>query len=297
MPERWTVQLMPDDGGRTRTFRLGPAVLVAGGSLLVLLAVVLVGGAVLLAGDAVEAARVDGLRERNRELAADLRAAERRTEELARALDELASQEERFRLLAGLPLIDPEIREVGVGGPSSGEPGAAPGRELDRLLRRAELVSASLSEATDSLRVRRRAFLSRPSIRPVVGERSWISSGYSPSRHHPILLDSRPHTGIDISAKAGAPVRAAANGSVTFAGRSPGYGKMVEVDHGFGFRTRYAHLSRIRVSEGRRIERGDVIAEVGQTGLTTGPNLHYEVLVEGDPVDPRPFLLGDRLFQ
>lgn len=297
MSDRWTVQIIPDDGGRTRTFRLGRGGALTAGVLLLLVGAGLAVGAVLLAGDTVESARVDRLTERNRELAGDLRAAERRTDELARALDGLAVKEERFRLLAGLPLIDPEVRQVGVGGPATGASSASASRELDRLLRRADLMAASLSEATDSLRLHREVFLSRPSIRPVAGEGAWISSGYSNSRHHPILLNSRPHTGIDISARPGAPIRASAQGTVTFAGRSPGYGKMVEIDHGYGYTTRYAHASRVRVAEGEEVRRGEVVAEVGQTGLTTGPNLHYEVLVGGDPIDPRPFLLDDRLFQ
>lgn len=298
MSDRWTVQIIPDDGGgRTRAFRLTRRGVLAAGLLLVLVGGALVGGTAFLAGDALDSLRVDRLQERNRELAADLRATDRRTGEMARALDELAVKEERFRLLAGLPLIDPEVRQVGVGGPAADETSAATARELDRLLRRADLVAASLSEATDSLRVHREVFLARPSIRPVATEDAWISSGYSNSRYHPLLQHNRPHTGVDISARAGAPVQAAAPGTITFAGQSPGYGKMVEVDHGYGYVTRYAHASRLRVSAGDQVRRGDVIAEVGQTGLTTGPNLHYEVLVGGDPVDPRPFLLDDRLFQ
>lgn len=300
MSDRWTVQLVPDDGGPTRTLRLGRRALLAAGIAAVLLGLALAGGAALLTGQALESAQVDRLEERNRELAADLRGTERRTGELARALDELAAREERFRLLAGLPLIDPEVREVGVGGPGAGggaASAASDDRELDRLLRRADLVAASLSEATDSLRVHREVFLARPSIRPVSGGDAWISSGYSNSRRHPVLRDSRPHTGIDITARAGEPVRATAHGTVTFAGREPGYGKTVEIDHGHGYRTRYAHASRLRVEPGERVRRGQVVAEVGQTGLTTGPNLHYEVLVGGDPVDPRPFLLDDRLFR
>ncbi len=297
MSDRWTVQILPENGGRTRTFRLRRGGVAAAVLLAALLGAAAAVGAALVASGAVESARIDRLAERNRQLADDLREAERRTGELARALDGLAVQEERFRLLAGLPLIDPEVRQVGVGGPEAGDGPASATRELDRLLRRADLVASSLSEATDSLRVHREVFLARPSIRPVASEDAWISSGYSNSRYHPILLDSRPHTGIDISARAGAPVRATAHGTVTFAGRSPGYGKMVEVDHGYGYATRYAHASRVRVAEGEEVRRGDVVAEVGQTGLTTGPNLHYEVLVDGEPVDPRPFLLEDRLLR
>ena len=203
--------------------------------------------------------------------------------------------------MAGLPLIDPEVREVGIGGPPAaleedGDAGRV-GRELDRLLRRADLLSTSLAEATDSMRVSREIFLSRPSIRPVATRDAWISSGFSRSRLHPVLHDSRPHTGIDITARGGAPIMASAQGTVTYTGQTSGYGKMVEIDHGYGYKTRYAHASDILVRRGEKVQRGDVIGKVGETGLTTGPNLHYEILVNGRAVDPRPYLLDERLFQ
>ena len=91
----------------------------------------------------------------------------------------------------------------------------------------------------------------------------------------------------------GSEIRATARGEVRWVGTKAGYGKLIEIDHGYGYRTRYAHASRILVRFGQRVERGDVVGEVGQTGLSTAPNLHYEVLVEERPVDPRPYLLDD----
>jgi len=92
----------------------------------------------------------------------------------------------------------------------------------------------------------------------------------------------------------GEPIQAAARGRVVFAGnRANGYGKMVEIDHGFGYVTRYAHASRLLVSTGQTVKRGDLIAEVGATGLTSGPHLHYEVEVNGRQVDPMNFVIGD----
>lgn len=296
MKDRWTVQISPDDGGKTRTFRLSGRGMMVAVALLALAGGALASGAAYLAGDAVLSARFDHLQEQNRELAADLRATEQQADEMARALDGLAAQEERFRLLAGLPLVDPEVRQVGVGGPPGAEEPAAGPQELDRLLRRADRLGSSLSEATDSMRVHREVFRSRPSIRPVTTSGAWISSSFSRSRAHPVLLNNQPHTGIDISARSGSPIQAAARGTVTFSGQTPGYGKMVEVDHGYGYKTRYAHASRLLAAVGQEVRRGDVIAEVGQTGLTTGPNLHYEVLVGGEPVNPRSFLLDGRLF-
>lgn len=300
MSDRWTVQIVPPRGGRTKSVRVGGRTLVTLLAALVALAGSVAVWALVFADTAVDAGRLASLREENRQLSSRVQTMERRSDRLAGALDQLAVKEERFRLVAGLPLIDPEVREVGIGGPPAVDQasfGGRIGQELDRLMRRADLLSTSLSEATDSMRVSREVFLSRPSIRPVASRDAWISSGFSRSRLHPVLHDSRPHTGIDITARGGAPILAAAQGRVTHIGETPGYGKMVEIDHGYGYKTRYAHASDILVARGERVQRGDVIGKVGETGLTTGPNLHYEVLVNGRAVDPRPFLLDERLFQ
>lgn len=300
MSDRWTIQIVPPGGGRTRYFRPGGRTLVTVLACLIALAGSVAVWAIVFADRAVETTQLASLREENRRLSSRIETMERRSDRLASALDELAVKEERFRLVAGLPLIDPEVREVGIGGPpAAGEAfeGGPIGRELDRLLRRADLLSTSLSEATDSMRVSREVFLSRPSIRPVASRDAWISSGFSRSRMHPILHESRPHTGIDITARRGAPILASAQGTVTYVGQTRGYGKMVEIDHGYGYETRYAHASDLAVRRGEKVQRGDVIGHVGETGVTTGPNLHYEVLVNGRAVDPRPFLLDERLFQ
>lgn len=300
MKEGWTVQIFPRDGGRSRSFRIPRrGVRIGALALAVLLGLVAVWGT-LFVRDVDRAAELTRLRAENQRLQSDLRNAEERTDALTRSLDVLAQREERFRLMAGLPLIDPDVREVGVGGPSTQPPrtrSEAVTQQLDQLHRRARLLNSSLAEATDSMEVHRDVFLSRPSIRPVATEDAWISASYSHSRRHPVLLNNRPHTGIDISAHHGDPILATARGTVTYVGRIPGYGKLVELDHGYGYRTRYAHASRILVRRGEQVERGDVIAEVGDTGISTGPHVHYEVLVDGRPVDPHPFFLDDRLAQ
>lgn len=109
-------------------------------------------------------------------------------------------------------------------------------------------------------------------------------------RRHPITGRRSMHTGIDISARPGTPIMAMADGLVVFAGRRPGYGNIVEIRHGNGLETWYAHNRENRVKEGDLVSRGQVIGTVGSTGSSTGPHVHFEVRRNGQPVNPRTYL-------
>jgi len=119
-------------------------------------------------------------------------------------------------------------------------------------------------------------------------EFSRVTSGFSNARFHPILQDWRAHKGVDYAAPMGTPVRATGNASVIFAGTQNGYGNVIQLQHQGAFSTLYAHLSRIapQVRTGARVEQGDVIGYVGQTGWATGPHLHYEFRVGGEQRNP-----------
>lgn len=123
---------------------------------------------------------------------------------------------------------------------------------------------------------------------PVLGEIE-LSSGFG-VRSDPFLGRPAMHTGLDFRASTGDPVRATANGRVVSAGWAGGYGRMVEIDHGNGLSTRYGHMSRINVKVGEQIHIGQVVGEVGSTGRSTGPHLHYETRIDGEAVDPQRFL-------
>ncbi|HET9798125.1 MAG TPA: M23 family metallopeptidase [Gemmatimonadaceae bacterium] len=123
---------------------------------------------------------------------------------------------------------------------------------------------------------------------PVIGA---IASRFSRARRHPILHIIRPHLGIDVAAARGTKIVAPAPGRVSFVGRKFGFGLVVEIDHGSGVTTRYAHCGTALVSAGAHVERGVAIATVGMSGLSTGPHLHYEVLVHGHQVDPLRYKL------
>ena len=146
--------------------------------------------------------------------------------------------------------------------------------------RRLDVVSRGLTE-------RELRLSARPSLSPVHGI---ISSGYG-FRSDPLTGMRAFHRGLDITAPAGNPVVAAADGVVTRAGRFGAQGKVVYIAHGFGYSTRYAHLSKIDVVPGDRVQRGDTIGEVGRTGRATGYHVHYEVYAEGQSQNPLEHLL------
>jgi len=127
-----------------------------------------------------------------------------------------------------------------------------------------------------------------PYRKPVIGEVEF-TSGFG-VRSDPFLGRPAMHTGLDFRAQTGDPVRATANGKVVSSGWSGGYGRMVEIDHGNGLSTRYGHLSEINVKVGDTVKIGQVIGEVGSTGRSTGPHLHYETRIDGEAVDPQKFL-------
>jgi murein DD-endopeptidase MepM/ murein hydrolase activator NlpD len=113
-----------------------------------------------------------------------------------------------------------------------------------------------------------------------------MTSSYSIRRFHPVSKRYKPHTGIDYGAPTGTPIMATANGKVTFSGRKAGYGKLMIVKHPNGYQTYYGHCSGLLMKRGQMVEQGQVIARVGQTGVATGPHVHYEVRVGGKPIDP-----------
>ena len=132
------------------------------------------------------------------------------------------------------------------------------------------------------------SLLSTPSIWPV---RGFVTSGFG-RRRSPLGGGTTMHAGIDISNRVGTPIIAPARGAVTFAGRDGAYGISITLDHGSGIVTRYAHLNRALVQVGDFVQRGDVIGELGNTGRSTGPHLHYEVRLNGVPVNPMRFILN-----
>lgn len=166
-------------------------------------------------------------------------------------------------------------------------------KRMDKLQKRIIVSSKSLDEIAELAKNKEKLLAAMPAIQPIENkDLRRISSGYG-LRYHPVLKISKMHSGIDFASNSGANVYATADGVVAKASRVSGYGKIVEIDHGFGYETRYAHLSEIDVKKGQKVKRGQVIGLVGNTGISTGPHVHYEIHKDGKTVNPINYFHGD----
>jgi len=303
--DRWTFLLVRDGHSTVKQYSLSSRLLriLVGGGLLA--ALFLIGYAVTIGVDGYARLRSAQLDTRNTVLQDELQQFQTRVDHLESTLNHIAQNDARFRSIAGLESIDSEVLQAGVGGPGLIGPEAHSlwtidpsisenlfevSYDLNQLERRARLLSSSLEEATDSVLAHRDLLESTPSILPTPG---WLSSSYSESRMHPIHNRPLPHPGVDISAPKGTSIYAAAKGRVIRAGWVVGYGLTIEIDHGFGYVTLYGHASELVASQGEEVQRGDVIARVGSTGIATSPHLHYEVRVQGIAQNPANFILPE----
>lgn len=226
--------------------------------------------------------------------------------QLNQRLISLENTGDDLRTVANLPVIANDTRQVGVGGPAyfSGidflnypddisETAMEIRLDLDKLERSLQLEKASLTEIATKLHERQDYYDHFPSISPIVDGR--ISESFG-NRIHPITNRPDYHKGIDIADRIGTKVLASAAGTVITVKRlykpNVSYGKEIIIDHGNGYQTRYAHLSKILVREGQKVKRWDTIGEVGETGAATGPHLHYEVIKDREPIDPVNFILN-----
>ena len=223
-----------------------------------------------------------------------LRATNQAFEETARALQrELTIYEDRTQqlaIVAGLekataPLDDQGLpSEVGVGGSGNPRDFLA---DLPSMAERAANLRSQLDQVGDQLHERNGRISARPAIMPVKGV---FTSGYG-YRDDPITGVQAFHRGIDLSAPAGNEIRATADGIVARAGKVGGFGRAVFLAHGFGYSTRYGHLSQIEVVPGQHVQRGDVLGRVGRSGRATGYHVHYEVHEDGRSKNPLEFIL------
>ncbi len=300
LPRRWTFLVWSDHGGHTKQYSLTENLLKKG-MIGVLLCVL--GLSTALAGffsDASQRAQHARLKRENRLLGEQMAVQRKVLDQLENTLDELEKQDHAFRLLAGLEPLSQGMYGAG------GAPAALPAHDgvarlspelsravvtgsfdLDAITRRVRTLRSSWDQAVNTLQTKQDRLAATPSILPTVG---FMSSAFTRHRWHPILDEKRAHAGIDIAAPIGTPIHAAARGRVAFVGYHGPYGLLIELDHGHGYVTRYAHLARANVRKGEIVTRRAMIGEVGESGLAIGPHLHYEVLVNGVPQNPMGYI-------
>jgi len=166
-------------------------------------------------------------------------------------------------------------------------------QKMDMLNRQLYIQSKSFDEVVDLFKNHDEMLRCIPAIQPVANKNlKQTASGYG-MRIDPIYKTAKFHAGMDFSANIGTPIYATGNGTVIKAGWESAYGNLIKVDHGFGYVTWYAHLSKVKVRVGQKVVRGEVIGEVGNTGKSTGPHLHYEVHVKGKVVNPVNYYFMD----
>jgi murein DD-endopeptidase MepM/ murein hydrolase activator NlpD len=219
--------------------------------------------------------------------------------ELEKRMDANFELQNRARMLAGLDPIDSQVWQVGVGGPEPlvlesagsidfGMDLSNLDVDLERMVRQSKLQLDSYDEIIDILEQEKKVRDCTPSIRPLKG--GYLSSRFG-RRMDPFTGRISHHTGVDYRARTGSPVMATADGVVTMAKKNGSFGLMIEVNHSFGFKTRYAHLSKMLVRRGSRIKRGEVIGLVGSTGRSTGSHLHYEVVFKKARRNPLHYVI------
>ncbi len=307
MPERrWTLVLVPPGSGASKVIEVSQTLVKLAAGLVVVFAL-----AALLLGygtvsRSIDISRNTKLERENAVLAEQIGQLHGRVNILSDTLQLIAQRDARIRLLANLDPNDPQVQLAGIGGPAGPVPASARLRDagilgqrsqeirvdLNALIRRANLLAYSFKEAGDSLAAHSDRLSAMPSIMPTAG---WLSSAFSSMREHPVLHVARPHEGIDVTTPMGSAIEAPAAGVVISAKWETGYGNTIELDHGFDLTTRYAHASKLLVHVGQHVARGERIALVGNTGLATGPHLHYEVHVNGKPVDPLKYVLPEAI--
>jgi murein DD-endopeptidase MepM/ murein hydrolase activator NlpD len=165
-------------------------------------------------------------------------------------------------------------------------------KQIDKLTKEIEVQSRSLDEIETLAKEKIKLLEAIPAIQPIQNkDLKRVASGYG-MRMHPILKYRKMHNGMDFTAKTGTPIYATANGKVIKAKRSGAFGNAVYIDHGYGYETIYAHLSKFNTRKGSWVKRGEIIGYVGNTGRSSGPHLHYEVHKNGRPVNPVNFYHG-----
>ena len=234
----------------------------------------------------------------------------KRTEQMSEVLEDIENRDDNiYRTIFEAEPISKNIRRSGIGGVEryndlkgydNSQAIISLTKKIDDLSKRLYIQSKSFDDVYKMAKTKTERMTSLPAIMPLNKKNSRIVSGFG-MRYHPILHYRRMHTGIDLVAKKGTPVYATGNGKIEVAGkggnRYSGYGIVIVLNHGYGYKTLYAHLSEVNVTTGQTVKRGEKIGEVGSTGLSQAPHLHYEVIQNGKKVNPVYYFFNDLIIE
>lgn len=240
------------------------------------------------------------LRKENKELKSQYALLEKRLDNSIRVMEDIRNRDDNFyRVMMQMDPLSSNQRYSGLENETS-IPGKLNDSELlNRMNRSIDLLEHQIysqSVSFDQLKVavsEQKDKITRiPSVLPLNIKDYTMASGYG-YRRDPIYGTPKFHEGLDFAAATGTPVFATADAEVEVAERKPGYGNCIDLNHGFNYKTRYAHLSQILVKPGQKVKRGEMIGKVGNTGKSTGSHLHYEVLFKGEPQNPVNYYFMD----
>ena len=244
------------------------------------------------------------LKRENQQYALQLELLDNRVNQLSSVLKDIEERDDNiYRTIFEAEPVPIEERKAGIGGVDryanlkgyeNSKRITATAQKIDQLSRELFVQSTSFDEVYKLAKNKAKMLASIPGIQPISNkDLTRIASGFG-YRIHPIYKTLRMHEGIDFTAPVGTPIYATGDGKVEYKkGKMSGYGKVVKINHGYGYETLYAHMSKIIVRPGQTVKRGEIIGYVGNTGRSTGPHLHYEVRKNGRPINPVHFFYQD----
>jgi murein DD-endopeptidase MepM/ murein hydrolase activator NlpD len=292
-----TIMFLPDGGRTVRQFKI-PKVLVQFSLLFTLSALVFLTWAFIEYCKFPEHRKMI---QENEQKAAQLAALTDKIDQINNKLVELKKFDNRLKVMVNLEPGDDGTQFLGIGGPDSTLIDSNNVLE-DAHKRLTRLMHQSLDNLEDEIAVQihekaqlyeflegQKSMLAcTPSIWPAQG---WVTSGFG-YRISPFTNQREFHEGFDISARIGTDIIAPADGVIVEIGKTYGFGNLIIISHGYGIKTMYGHLSKILIKKGQSVKRGDKIALIGNSGRTTGPHLHYEIQLNGVPVNPQNYILN-----
>jgi cell division protein FtsB len=293
---KYTLIIVPSEKGQLVNREISQRFIAICSLIITLLVIAGAYSAIGFIRSTIDKQKLAGLTKENEVLSAKLGDLESTVTLLKGEMSKIIGKDEQIRLVFDFPPIDADVREVGIGGEIGLEPvvNSELGQrtwlvqeDIEKIRRQLELENASTEELLNMVQVRKNRLDHMPTIIPCDG---FVSRGYG-MHNDPFTGTYQMHNGLDIAAPKGTPVYATAEGIVIGTTYQAGLGNLIVIDHGNGYSTTYGHLSKIMVAAGHRVNRGEIIGQVGSTGYSTGPHLHYEVHENGRPVNPSKYIV------